>query len=260
MQELEKDIKSLRQAGGTACPLCGQALTDSHRQDILAQLETQGKALGDQYRENSRQVKIKSRRRKNKIHKEILQLRSTQSELTTHYSAWSDRRTSRPMTPRPVLDKWQREGAARLAELEKVLDEKTFAKPVRAQLQQVDTSIQKLGYQAQAHEKCRKDEREARTVEEAYRDLEKAKTATEALQREIGTLLKTQAELEKEVTQGASLQEELSARLKDQLESLPDLEQAQADSKKAARRRKQPAPGSRRCPADGGRAGQTTSA
>ena len=229
MQELEKDIKSLRQAGGSACPLCGQALTDSHRQNILAQLETQGKTLGDQYRENSRQVKT-NKEAQVKIHKEIVQLRSTQSELTTlqRLVGQKDQQASDIQTR---LDKWQREGAPCLAELGKVLDEKTFAKPVRAQLQQVDMSIQKLGYQPQEHEKHRKDEREARTVEEAYRDLEKAKTAIEAFQREIGTLLKTQKELEKEVTQGASLQEELSARLKDQRESLPDMEQAQADLK-----------------------------
>jgi len=38
------------------CPLCRQPLTEEHRQELVAQFETEGKELGDTYRENHQRI------------------------------------------------------------------------------------------------------------------------------------------------------------------------------------------------------------
>ena len=227
MMELKKDIQTLGTAGGSACPLCGQSLTDNHRQDILAQLEAQGKALGDQHRENSRLVKENKDKQEN-LKEKVTALRHTQSELTA-LQRLVGQKDQRATDAQKRLEKWQREGVPRLAELEKIMTTKVFSQPVRVQLQQVDTSIQKLGYHPEEHERYRQEERDARAVETAYRNLEKAKTAVKALRRETSTLQETAHELKKEVEQGTNLQAELATRLKGQYENLPDLKAAEAE-------------------------------
>ena len=42
-----------REAGEAQCPLCGQALSDEHRDELAAQFEAEGKALADAHRANT---------------------------------------------------------------------------------------------------------------------------------------------------------------------------------------------------------------
>ncbi|MCI0576560.1 MAG: SMC family ATPase [Chloroflexi bacterium] len=52
MNKLKERLERLGQETGGACPLCGQTLSESHRQTVLADLELQGKHMGDRYRQN----------------------------------------------------------------------------------------------------------------------------------------------------------------------------------------------------------------
>jgi exonuclease SbcC len=62
MKQLEDRIKRLEAAEGAACPLCGQALTPAHRDEIVAQLTAEGKERGDRYRAHiARMDDIKAR-------------------------------------------------------------------------------------------------------------------------------------------------------------------------------------------------------
>ncbi|MCA9972541.1 MAG: SMC family ATPase, partial [Anaerolineales bacterium] len=50
MDKLRERLDRLSAETGGSCPLCGQPLSDDHRQTVLAELETDGAALGDRFR------------------------------------------------------------------------------------------------------------------------------------------------------------------------------------------------------------------
>ena len=222
MLEIKNDMDTLSQTKGSQCPLCGQQLTDDHRQSILDQLKSQGKLLGDQYRENSSLVK-ENQESQEKLKGEIDALRKSQSELTAlqRVVGQKDQRAS---DAQARLDKWQKEQEPRLKEVRASLKEKSFSKSVRVQLQAVESSISKLGYQVEQHERCRQEEHSARAVEEAYLSLEKAQTVVKALRREINTLQESHHELQNEVDRQTSLEDDLQVQVEAQQEKLPDMQ------------------------------------
>ncbi len=52
INQLKERIEALQAAEGATCPLCGQALSEDHRQTTLTQLEGEGKQKGDRFRAN----------------------------------------------------------------------------------------------------------------------------------------------------------------------------------------------------------------
>lgn len=52
MNELEAKIAQFKSEVGHNCPLCGQILTDDHRQKVLQSYQAEGVARGDQFRRN----------------------------------------------------------------------------------------------------------------------------------------------------------------------------------------------------------------
>jgi len=221
MQEIKNNIKLLSTTAGAQCPLCGQPLNEEHRDTILKQLQAEGKNLGDQYRENSRLVK-ENEGEQDKLKDRLDVIRRSQSELTALQRAFGQK-DQRIANYREMLEKWQGQEGPRLDELNKILENRDFSGPVRVQLQQVNESIRKLGYQPEEHEHFRNKERDARVVEENYRTLEKAQTAVDALRREITTLQETQKGLEAENKNGVGLQTEMQENLKNMQARLPDL-------------------------------------
>lgn len=222
MKDIKNNIDTLSQTRDSNCPLCGQQLTDDHRQSMLDLFNEQGKSLGDQYRENSSLVK-ENQKAQEKLGSRIDVLRKAQSELTAlqRLIGQKDQRATDAQTK---IEKWQKEQEPRLIEIKALLKENSFSKPVRVQLQKVDSSIGKLGYQPEQHERFRQDERSARVVEESYRSLEKAKTVFGALGREIDTLQENKRELQNEADSQTTLKNELQTNLKTRQEKLPDIQ------------------------------------
>ncbi|UCG25133.1 MAG: SMC family ATPase, partial [Chloroflexota bacterium] len=60
MQQLDRRINNLESQPGGECPLCGQPLSDEHRQDVLGELRAEGKEYGDRYRQNQAQIEALS--------------------------------------------------------------------------------------------------------------------------------------------------------------------------------------------------------
>ena len=54
---LNQRLNQLGQVAGPTCPLCGQALTEAHRDQTLAQLRAEREALRDRYRDCARQIR-----------------------------------------------------------------------------------------------------------------------------------------------------------------------------------------------------------
>ena len=227
MAELKANIEQLEAASGTQCPLCGQDLSDAHRRAILEQLNAEGKTLGDQYRENNRLIKENDARQL-KLQDKLTELRRAQSEMGA-LQGQAGRNEQMLAGFQQQMDKWERQDLPRLSEIRAALKEGAFLEPQRVQLQQTDASLQKLGYQPDEHERRRQAELEARSAEEAFRNLEKARTAVESLRREIETLTTAATALEDEIARDEQLQQELTVRLAEQQSQLPDAQTLQAE-------------------------------
>ncbi len=229
MEQLKKDIEALESAEGSQCPLCGQALTESHRRTLLEQMNARGKSEADRYRENSRQVK-ENEDAQAQLKDQLAGLRRTQNELTALQRSFGQK-DQRLADYHQTLENWQRLEGPRLNEVNELLERNEFSEPVRVQLCQADASLQSLGYQPEEHERRRQAERDAREVENAYRRLESARAAVEGLRRELATLQASQAVLSREISQNESALEVLNARLQAGLSGLPELEVLETELK-----------------------------
>jgi exonuclease SbcC len=57
MNQIKDRLDRLRDVDGGNCPLCGQPLGAQHRDELIAQVETEGRARGDIHRANAARVK-----------------------------------------------------------------------------------------------------------------------------------------------------------------------------------------------------------
>jgi exonuclease SbcC len=96
MNRLKARIAQLEAETGGSCPLCGQELSADHRAQVLAELQTEGKGMGDRYRTNLQTLET---------------LTSQIAEL------------SRPLAQRPQLEKSQQTQQTRQAQALARLDE-----------------------------------------------------------------------------------------------------------------------------------------
>ena len=230
LDEIKINKEILTKSKGSQCPLCGLDLSESHRKQVLDKFDKQEKILFEKHQDNARKFEAKTNELRG-LRDSVQNLRKTQTELTSlqRVIGQKDQRASDAQTR---LEKWQREQEPRLKEIRTLLKEKTFSKPVRVQLQEVESTIDKLGYNPEEHNRCRQEERDARAVEETYRNLEKARTAVESLHRELSTLQDSQQELQDEVNDQTALEEGLRKKLQDQQKDLADIQEIEAELEK----------------------------
>lgn len=145
MDRLTKRISQLQNDDSSTCPLCGQNLTPEHRQDVVRELESEGKGRGDAYRANKVQLEQLQAHalelqdavaRRLQLNKEIESLRQRESsararidELDRALGAWSDG-----------------EGAGRLRELEALLADKTTVTQLADQLSELESVAQESAH------------------------------------------------------------------------------------------------------------------
>ena len=122
---------------------------------------------------------------------------------------------------------WSAGGAARLAELERILASEDFAAEARRELARVDLELSQLGYDAAAHDDARRCEQEGRASEERLRQLESARAALAPLEREIAAL---EAQFNQETAETQAQQEAYEAatqKYQADAAALPDIEEAE---------------------------------
>lgn len=56
MNKLAERRKRLQAVEGAVCPVCGQPLTEEHRDAMIAEIAAEGKPMGDQYRQNDSEI------------------------------------------------------------------------------------------------------------------------------------------------------------------------------------------------------------
>jgi exonuclease SbcC len=125
MDELKERIERLEAAEGATCPLCGQALSEQHRQSTLKQLKDEGKEKGDRYRAN-----------KTKQDELIKEIAAQEAEINGLESAERERLSfSNAVTKmngqiesiQIARQDWESTGAKRLEELEALLASEKYA-------------------------------------------------------------------------------------------------------------------------------------
>lgn len=225
MNELKQRIEELNQVSGADCPLCGQPLNAEDRGRLIISLEAQGKEKGDRYRQNQETLQQNEERRL-EVESTIEELRQVENELRQQQRQL-DQLEDRQRQIQVQLAEWQAGGSARMRELERILKSEAYAQAARAELARIDAALNALGYDTAAHDAARRSEQEGRASEEAYRQLEAARSVLGPLEREIAGLEKQLAEDQKKLETLQETHIQALARYEQDAANLPDLHQAE---------------------------------
>jgi exonuclease SbcC len=190
MGALKEKIELLEQEAEKAqCPLCGQPLTEAHRDRLLADFQDEGKALADGHRANT------ARRREIAAETERLEaeIRRLDGELAGQPAL--QRRGAQ-------LEQALREAQQAAVELETACDEAAgleerlrtadYAAAEQAELAGLDAKLEALGYDQVAHAQAREAVASLVEYEAAYQRLQ---TALERVDDERAALADLQVRL-----------------------------------------------------------------
>ncbi len=226
MDELKNRIEALKVADGAECPLCGQPLSESHRKTTLKELEQAGKERGDAFRANKKEAEDIAG-----------QIANYELRITDFAGAENDRvRFSNSISQltlqlesiRQQGREWEKTGAKRLKEIEKVLESGKYASEAQKILKDLDKELAKLGYDISAHEAKRKEENELRGVEEEARKLESARELSKRIGKEIEELEVESGKWKVEVGENEKTLAEAEKVLAESETNAPGLQEAES--------------------------------
>jgi exonuclease SbcC len=225
MDQLKARIDQLSQTEGATCPLCGRPLDTHDRLQLIDEIASQGKEMGDRYRTNQAYLK-EADQKVQEIETQIASLSKADSERL-NLTQTITRFAGQIEAIQQKAEEWEQKGAPRMVEVQAILDSETYATEARQLLAHIDDELKTIGYDAAAHDASRKLEAAARTAEGEYRALETARAALQPLEREI-TDAKGQLENTRlEVTRSQQEYDDSCARLAAAESGAPDLEAAE---------------------------------
>ena len=267
MNRLKERMDKLQDESEGVCPICGQLLSAEHRTTVLAELQVEGKEMGDRFRNNKTRIdslatEIKTLASELKQQSRLEQNQQTQQQRHAQAEA-------RLQEIEQTLAEWHAEGGVRLAELEMALDEdeelealkaevvrlgtavqdkptfenerqaqqkivadgearlaeleraiadweaegkkalatttqqlaeNSYATEAQTKLAELNTQIEAVGYDAQAHETARAELEKLAELPAQYQQLKQAEAAVKPLQDALADLAKQQTEQETAVT------------------------------------------------------------
>ena len=226
-EEIEERREKLASATGSACPLCGHELTESHREEMRAALESELAQLADLINAKTSEGAAVTQEIKT-IEQQIAELKTLREKLPAEQKALGAL-SAQVDQIEAAINQWKETGYPRLNNLENVISQETFSAEDREKIRLLDETIKASGYDAAAHEATRKDELTARASEMEYHTLEKARTAVEGLRRELKTLADSKTGAEEEISSQMVVFTDLQKKLSAQKEALPDLPALQAE-------------------------------
>jgi exonuclease SbcC len=187
MDEIKKRIDALEETeSNAACPLCGQALSEAHRESTLEELNKTGTEKGDQFRANKKELDDIELQITN-YQLQIAKLATAEKDLLTYSNAISQL-TERMDSFKSAENEWEETGKKRLAEVTKILETESFAAEARKQLAKLDKELAKLGYDTAAHEAVKRAETDGRNAEEEFSNLKSAREVSKQIESEIENL------------------------------------------------------------------------
>lgn len=225
MQELKKRIQELQDTEGALCPLCGQELSQKDRAALIADLEKQGKDLGDRYRDNQATLKEADQVVKD------LQLEITQLSLADNRLRSLQAEVDRIDNQLEVIDsekqEWNKNQLGVLESVQKTLAEETYAQAARQDLEKINAELKAIGYDAAEHDRVRELTNQGSDIQAKNAELDKAEAALKPLDREISEL-KEQLETDRISLQNEETEfKQARQRLETAQESAPDTHQAE---------------------------------
>jgi exonuclease SbcC len=227
MDTLKARIDQLDQSDSALCPVCEQALKPEDRIKLVDELNVQGQTMGNQYRAN-RKLFDETGDRVSSLKSSIANMSSIDETIREH-TRNLDHLSNQIELLKDAQQGWKNDGAPRASKIQQALETKNFATKAHTELAKIDTELKKIGYDAAAHDAARRSEVEARSIDDDFRNLEKAKAALGPLEREIteskdriSSLRNACQQLQKEHDQAKSSKDEAQAQA-------PDIRQAQRD-------------------------------
>ncbi len=189
MDGLKERIDKLEVTEGADCPLCGQELAPSERESLIERLNAEGTGMGDLYRANQALLSAADELVKG-LQLEIVELSSAEDTLREQ-GREADKTIERLGQIKTQREDWEEKSAGRLAEVQQLLEQKTFAPQARAKLAEIDAKLKEIGYDAAQHDLLRVVVEEGASIQEDVQALEKAGAALAPIEREV-TELKTE--------------------------------------------------------------------
>ena len=139
MNRLKARIEQLEAETGGNCPLCGQELTPNHRSQVLAELQAEGKGMGERFRANKQTIETLAAQIAD-LSRTVAQRPQRDKSLQTQQQRQAQAQ-ARLAEITLSLAEWEAGEATQLAELEAALAEDTGA-DLRAQVVALGTAVQ----------------------------------------------------------------------------------------------------------------------
>lgn len=225
MDELKSRIDALKVAEGAECPLCGQPLSESHRKSTLKELERTGREKGDTFRANKKTIDDSEKEMADYAAR-IMQSANAEEDRV-RFSNSVSQITLQLESIQQQGREWEKTGARRLKEIEKLLESGKYAIDAQKALAKLDKELAKLGYDVSAHEAKRKEENELRGVEEESRKLESARELSKRIGREIEEFEEERGKRKEEVIEAEKNFAEAEGILAESESGAPNLQEAE---------------------------------
>lgn len=197
MKKLRSRIDTLQtESLEAACPLCGQPLSPQDRYQLVYNLEEEGKTRKAQYLANQKQI-AQWEEEASTLQKQS-QLRTQIEKSLRQFEGEREKLMAKLNSEEEILKDWEQNGAPRLSAVTEQLQNDSFLPDLREKMREIETQIQALGYDRQAHANARHAESELRSVVEDYQTLLQAQAVIPPLTREIQELEKQQQSLQEQ--------------------------------------------------------------
>ncbi len=227
MRSLKERITRLNDVEGALCPLCGQPLSPDERASLIASLEMEGKEMGDQYRANQ-ELQSQADGKVRETQAQIAGLARFEEDLRAE-ARQHDRLESERQRIAGAVEAWAASGAARLAEVNRMLAEEDFVPEAHAALAEINEQSRLLGYDAAAHDTVRREEQEGRAAEGEMRALEAARASLAPLERQIAGLETQQAQEAAHLSAQEEAYQQARDRHQAEAAQAPDLDAAEGE-------------------------------
>jgi exonuclease SbcC len=227
MKELKSRIGYLENALSADCPLCGQDLSDEHKQKMLGKLNNEGKDFGDLHRKNEAEIE--------QCTSNILRLKKEINSLKKLHPNLSSLQSEAGILEQQIVEgkrrvkEWKEKDELRLKEVADLLDKAKMGGESKKELAIIEKRIAELKYSPVQHEQVRNEEFGLRGIEDQFRELEQARTAQEGLCREIDEYKKQIGQMRGDLEKNIISKESLQKRVNDQRRTLPDLANLEKD-------------------------------
>jgi exonuclease SbcC len=228
-----KEKIALLQQPTAACPLCGQDLSEAHREDLLQQFQDEGQTQGDEYRRNIARLEENARQRSDRQS----ELREMELELK-RLPALQGRETHLSTSLDEAREAAQELGGQKesLARLQVQLERRQFAEAEQEKLAAVAAQIKALAYDGAAHEQLRQALTELAHFEPEKVELDKAEQALGEARENQQQLQRTRQQLQRALETDRARWSTLSAALQAFDDLKRDLEARQLEADELRRR------------------------